>query len=119
MSRRSARAAAVFLAVWFSLALASRAAALDACKARIEPSSGLIQVAATKVGGPLLWRATPGLGGSPFFDPGCVRSAKASKCLLADPATVAAKTPPAACTIYLSDGAASCSAWVQGCVPGS
>src|SRR5581483_638349 len=101
------------------LVLASQAPALDACKARIEPKTSLIRISAAKVSGALLWRASPSAPGSPVFDPSCVKGTRATKCLLADPATLAARTPPPACTLVLADASSTCSAWVQGCVPGS
>ena len=101
------------------LAAAAPASALDACKARIEPATGLIQVSAAKVSGTLTWSGSAGAAGRPFFDPTCVKNGKAVKCLLAAPSTLAARTPPSECTLQLADGASSCTPWVQGCVPGS
>ena len=119
MPGTSPRGTAAIAGLALSLVLASQALALEACRARIDPRTGLIQVQAAKVGGPILWRATPVATGSPLFDSSCVKHARAAQCLLADPTTVAARTPPAACTLYLTDGVADCSTWVQGCLPGS
>jgi len=119
MPKRFSRGTAAIVCSALSLVLASQALALDACKARIDPRTGLIEVAAAKVGGVILWGAAPNAAGNPLFDPACVKKAKAAKCLLADPATPAARTPPAACTLFLSDGVGDCAAWVEGCVPGS
>lgn len=53
-----------------------------------------------------------------FFNPSCVSGDKAKGCQLADPLTLAAKTPPAGCTLYLDDGTTPCSMWIKGCSPG-
>jgi hypothetical protein len=72
------------------------------------------------VGGPLLWGSNAGAENNAFFNGGtCVAAGKAKKCELADPLTLASKTPPAACTLYLDDGVAPCSAWIPGCSPGA
>jgi hypothetical protein len=39
-------------------------------------------------------------------------------CRLGPRGTLAAKTPPASCTLYLSDGEETCSTWVRFCSPG-
>lgn len=109
----------VLVALAFCLAAASEAPAIDSCKAKIDKKTGVVLVDATNVGGPLLWGGSAGNETTAMFNAGtCVASGKAKKCQLADPATLAAKTPPAGCTVYLDDGAADCSAWVSGCTPG-
>src|SRR6185369_6775978 len=66
------------------------------------------------------WGKSAGAVSHTFFNAAnCVTGSSASRCELADPATLDAKTPPAGCTLYLDDGTAPCSAWIVGCSPGS
>ena len=97
------------------------AAALDKCKVKIDPKNGTLQVSASAVTGALRFGATAAAVAESFFNAAtCVTGGKAKQCLLADPATVAARTPPAGCTLYLADDAsATCQVWIKGCTPGS
>jgi hypothetical protein len=93
--------------------------AIDKCKAKVDKRTGVISVDALGVGGPLLWGATQGNETNPFFNEGtCNGGASWKRCQLGDPNTLAAKTPPPACTLYLDDGVAPCSVWIGGCTPG-
>jgi hypothetical protein len=98
---------------------ATSALAVDNCKVKVDKKTGLLLVSASGVSGTLLWGSTDGAATMPFFNAAtCVTADKASKCEIADPATLAAKTPPSGCTLYLDDDGAPCSAWIAGCTPG-
>ncbi len=111
----------VVTAVALGLVLAASAHAIDKCKVKIDKKTGVLLVKAKEVTGTLLWGEAEGEETEPFFNAdGCVTEPKAKKCEIADPTTLAAKTPPAGCTLYLDDdGTAPCSAWIPGCTPGS
>jgi hypothetical protein len=115
-TRSSVAAAGVVLA----LLGASGAAAVEKCKVKID-AAGNLQVSASAVTGTLHWGGAADATTQTFFDSAtCVSGGKAKKCLLGDPATVAARTPPAGCTLYLADEAPSaCSVWIKGCTPGA
>lgn len=98
----------------------STASAIDKCKVKVDKKTGVIMVDAAGVGGPLLWGSASGQETNTFFNTGtCVAGDKAKRCQLANPATLAAKTAPAGCTLYLADGVAPCTAWISGCSPGA
>ncbi len=110
----------VFAAVMATLLLAAPAHAIDKCKVKIDNKTGVLLVSASGVTGTLLWGNTDGAETETFFNAGsCVVADKAKKCEIADPATLAAKTPPTGCTLYLADDIAPCSVWIKGCTPGS
>lgn len=99
---------------------ATSAHAVTTCSVKNDKKTGVFTVSASGVSGTLLWGSSQGAETESFFNAAtCVASGKASKCTVADPTTLAARTPPAGCTIYLADNAGSCSAWVPSCVPGS
>jgi hypothetical protein len=101
------------------LGTGTEAGAVEKCKVKID-ASGILHVSASAVTGGLRWGDAADAVTRSFFDPTCVAGGKAKKCLLADPATVAARTPPAGCTLHLADdGPAPCSAWIKGCTPGA
>jgi hypothetical protein len=110
-------------ALWVLLALLvapTDVSAIDKCKVKVDKRTGVINVDASPVGGPLAWGAASGSENNAFFnDATCNVGGKAKKCQLANPATLAAKTPPPGCTLYLNDGVAPCSAWIPGCSPGA
>jgi hypothetical protein len=102
------------------LLTASDASAIIKCKVKVDKKTGVINVDATDVGGPLTWGPASGQETNTFFnDATCNVGGKAKRCNLASTATLASKTPPAACTIYLADGVAPCAAWIPGCSPGA
>jgi len=108
------------LIVMALFAAATPARAIDHCKVKVDKHTGLILVDASPVGGPLLWGPTSGSETTPFFnDATCNVGGKAKKCQLANPTTLAAKTAPPGCTMYLTDGVTPCSAWIPGCSPGA
>jgi len=112
------RATTTLVALTIVFSAATAAHAIDSCKAKIDKRTGVILVDATNVQGTLLWGDQAGQENSAIFNVGtCVAAAKAKKCQLADPLTVASKTPPSGCTLYLDDGTAACSAWIPGCTP--
>jgi hypothetical protein len=93
--------------------------AIDKCKVKVDKKSGVLLVSASGVSGTLLWGSTEGAATETFFNAGaCVAADKAKNCELANPATLAAKTPPSGCTLYLDDDGVPCSAWIAGCTPG-
>lgn len=96
------------------------AEAIEKCGAKVDKKTGTILVSASGVSGTLLWGSAQGEETSALFNVAtCVADGKASKCTIADPATLAAKTPPEGCTLYLDDSGAACSAWIPGCTPGT
>jgi hypothetical protein len=112
----------VAVAAYAALALltTSTAFAIEKCKVKVDKKTGVINVDASGLGGPLTWGATSGSETNTFFNGGtCITGDKAKRCQLANPATLAGKTPPAGCTVYLSDGVTPCSAWISGCSPGA
>lgn len=106
------------LAATAAIAVTAPAHAIDKCKVKVDGKTGVIGVSATGVSGPLQWGSTAGAENQAFFNPSCVDGATAKACRLADPSTLASKTPPSGCTIYLDDGTAPCSVWIRGCSPG-
>ena len=111
--------ATVALAALVVLLGVSSASAIDKCKVKVDKKTGVINVDASGIGGPLTWGSTSGSEINVFFNAGtCVAGDKAKRCNLANPATLAAKTAPPGCTIYLADGVTPCSAWISGCSPG-
>ncbi len=114
---RNIRVAAATLAI--ILVASTSAQAIDKCKVKVNKKTGVLVVSAIGVSGPLQWGAGEGAETEPFFNAGaCVVAGKAKKCEIADPATLAAKTPPSGCTLYLDDDTAPCSVWIAGCTPG-
>jgi hypothetical protein len=101
-----------------AIAVAPTAHAIDKCKVKIDSKTGVISVSATGVSGTLLWGSAAGSENQAFFNPACVTGDTAKGCQLADPATLASKTPPVGCTIYLDDAGSPCSVWIKGCSPG-
>lgn len=116
---RPARITSLVLA-FALLFTASSASAIDKCKVKVDKKTGVILVDAGDVGGPLTWGPASGSETNVFFnDATCNVGGKAKKCQLGNPLTLAAKTAPTGCTIYLADGVAPCSAWIPYCSPGA
>ena len=117
---RPARTTSLVLAACVLLLTASHASAIVKCKVKVDKKTGVINVDATEVGGPLTWGPASGQETNVFVnDATCNVGGKAKRCNLAAPATLAAKTAPPGCTIYLADGVAPCSAWIPYCSPGA
>ncbi len=117
---RPARTTSLVLAACVLLLTASHASAIVKCKVKVDKKTGVINVDATEVGGPLTWGPAAGQETNVFVnDATCNVGGKAKRCNLAAPATLAAKTAPPGCTIYLADGVAPCSAWIPYCSPGA
>jgi hypothetical protein len=115
MTKRLGRLAAAAM-----LLVATSAHAIDSCKVRVDRKTGVITVSASGVSGSLAWGNTAGSVTNQFFNAAtCVSGSSASRCELADPSTLEAKTPPAGCTLYLTDAVAPCSMWIAGCSPGA
>jgi hypothetical protein len=113
-------AATVLLTAFIVLLTISSASAIDKCKVKVDKKTGVINVDASGLGGPLLWGPASGSETNAFFNAGtCIAGDKAKRCQLASPATLAAKTAPSGCTLYLTDGVTPCSAWISGCSPGA
>ncbi len=101
------------------LTFQSPSSAAERCKVRVDRKSGVIEVSARNVDpATIKWGPALGEENQDFFDGACLVSGAAKKCVLADPATTEAKTPPEGCTLYLADASGSCSVWVRGCTPG-
>jgi hypothetical protein len=117
---RSAHIAAIVLTTCTLLLTTLDASAIEKCKVKVDKRTGVINVDATDVGGPLTWGAASGQETNTFFNNAtCNVGGKAKKCNLAATASLAAKTPPPGCTIYLTDGVTPCSAWIPYCSPGA
>ncbi len=99
----------------------AEAGAVEKCKVKIDAKNGNLLVSAAGVTGALRYGPTADAVAHTFFnDATCVAGGKAKQCLVGDPATVGARTPPPGCTLYLADELPStCSAWIKGCTPGS
>ena len=105
--------------LWAGAALwVAPASALDTCKALIRPTDGTILVGAQNVTGTLLWGISAGTTTNAFSN--------AETCVAGDPlvatnctlgTAAVANTPPALCTLYLKDGAGTCSAFIKRCTP--
>jgi hypothetical protein len=107
-------------AIAIALVVATQGWAIDDCKARISPKNGAVQLSGRNVGGDLLF-SLDGTGAGTAFanEPTCVANGNANKCELGAGGSLAQITPPAACTLFVSDSAgAECSAFVRGCIPG-
>ncbi len=103
----------------FLLAATVPAGAIDKCKAKVDKKTGVISVDIAGAAGQVLWGATQGNEANAFFNEvGCNLGASWKRCQIGDPATLASKTPPPACTLYLDDGATPCEVWISGCTPG-
>lgn len=101
------------------LVSAQDSSAIESCKVKVDRKTGVLSVDASGAGGPVLWGTSPGDETNAFFnDATCADGPTWKKCRLADPATLAAKTPPPDCTLYLDDGVQPCKVWIGGCVPG-
>jgi hypothetical protein len=99
--------------------LAPSAGAVEKCKAVADKKTGVIKVDAAGVVGPAAWGGDPGEATNAFFNAAtCLKGTKLKGCQLADPMTLAGKTPPDTCTVYVDDGDAECAAWISGCTPG-
>lgn len=97
------------------------ASAVDSCKVKVDKKTGVIKVSASTIDpGTLRWGNASGAEVNSFFDINCVDlgTLKGKDCTLADPATLAAKTPPPSCTLYMSDINGPCETWIRGCIPG-
>jgi hypothetical protein len=91
--------------------------ALSACKAKVSKLDGTLLLSAQGAAGPLLWGTDPTDATRPLG--GCRGEAASPKrCQLGDTGTLAARTAPASCIVYLADGSETCAAWVQGCTVG-
>lgn len=100
--------------------LPATAGAVDKCKVKLDAKNGNLLVSAASVTGALRFGASADAVSQSFFDAAtCVAAGKAKECHVGDPATVAARTPPPGCTLYLADDQPpTCSVWIKGCTPG-
>jgi hypothetical protein len=103
------------------LTFASHAHAVDACKVKLDPKTGVIQFSGKNVLGVLRWGDSVSSASNVFANNAtCVSSGKATKCELGLPGTADRITPPELCTLFVRDigGGPSCSAFIKGCTPG-
>lgn len=118
MPIRTQRLTKTALAVLATAIAAVPSYAIDTCKVKVDKRTGVILADATNVVGTLQWGTSAGNENNAIFNAGtCVVGGNAKKCQIGDPMTLAGKTPPAGCTLYLDDGTAPCSAWIPGCTP--
>ena len=100
-------------------ALSTSGQAVTSCKIRVSSTTGMIDVAATGVSGPLLWGDRPGSASMTFANAAtCIAGSSARNCELGAPGSAEAITPPDLCTVYLKDSGAECAAFIKGCSPG-
>jgi hypothetical protein len=121
MIRHPARVLAITgLCLAISVSFASRAPAIDKCTAGLNRASGVLRVKAMGVDGPLRWGFNGEAIEHEFFNAStCVSNDVAAGCVIADPASVVAKTPPADCEIVIQDqDGEPCRSWIRGCIPG-
>jgi len=97
---------------------ASTAQAITKCNAAVNKKTGAIEVSASGVEGSPVWGLGVESTEAPFFNLGeCFDGDKLKRCVLFDPETPAALSPPNSCTIYLNDGAGICKAFIKDCKP--
>jgi hypothetical protein len=93
--------------------------AVTSCKVHISSQTGLIDVFASGVSGPLLWGARSGAESLTFANAAtCIAGSSASKCEFGAPGSVQAITPPDLCTVYMKDSGPECAVYIKGCTPG-
>ncbi len=110
--------AVLALALGLSLLPASSEAVTN-CKVHVSSKTGLIDVFASAVSGPLLWGDRPGAESASFANaPTCIVGSSARRCQFGAPGTLEAITPPDLCTVYLKDSGPGCAAYIKGCTPG-
>src|SRR5262249_17410097 len=92
----------------------------DWLQGHVSSKTGLIDVFASGVSGPLLWGNRSGSEASTFANAAtCIAGSSASKCEFGAPGSVEAITPPDLCTVYLKDNGAECATYIKGCTPGA
>lgn len=102
------------------LQLASTALAVEKCSVKVDRSTGNLQLSASGVADNPVWGADAAQINVTFPDPGCYDTGKQklTKCLLGASGTLAARTPPEGCELYLSDsGGTPCKVLIKGCMP--
>ena len=103
---------------WAGLALAA-----EDCQVQIDPKTGAIEVSARRVGANPRWSIAPDGTKLAFADEAnCFDAEKGEleKCHLGTPGTLAAITPPPACSLCVSDNGlgSCCVSHIKGCTPG-
>ncbi len=115
---RAVTAFTVMLGIWaWTIPTASHA--VTGCAVSVTSTDGTIKVSASSTSSALRWGTASGAETTAFANAATsISGTTATNCQLGAAGTLAAKTAPAACTIYLRDGASSCSLWVTNCSPG-
>jgi hypothetical protein len=87
----------------------------------MNPKTGALEVSASGVGASPRWGGTADNVKVLFSDEAtCFVKGTLSKCHLGAPGTLAERTPPEGCVVYVvDDGAPPCEARLEGCLPGS
>jgi hypothetical protein len=110
----------IVLALLLAVLGATRASAVVKCKAKFNPD-GVIEVSGRNVGLSPRWGVHAANVTASFFNIStCLAAGKLDGCQIGDPSTIAAKRPPAGCTIYVVDATSGdpiCAAFIKGCVP--
>src|SRR5579862_2365155 len=123
MRKASLTVAACATVLWAGTALwAAPASALDKCTAMLRLTDGAILIGAKSVTGTVLWGNSAGTETNAFNNAAtCVTGSPlvAKKCQLGATGSALAITPPPLCTLYLKDGAGTCSARIAKCTPGT
>lgn len=113
------RAACLVIVTVLALAPAL-SSAVDKCHVKVNPKTGALEVSATRVGANPKWGSDPGAVHVAFADTGtCFSRGALSKCHLGTPGTLAERTPPEGCIVYVNDGGTPCAALIKGCTPGA
>jgi len=113
-------ALAITPALLLTLALPTASFAVDKCQAKVNTKTGALEVSAAHVGANPRWGGDAGAVNVAFADVGtCFAGGKLSKCHLGAPGTLAERTPPEGCIVYVNDGGTPCAALIKGCTPGA
>lgn len=91
-------------------------AGVQKCKAVVNPATGSIEVSASNVSGAATWGVSSTAASRGFFNTAtCSANGKLKKCLLGDPDTEAANTPPPGCRVFVKDASADppCVAYIK------
>jgi hypothetical protein len=91
-------------------------AGVQKCKAVVNPATGSIEVSASNVSGAAIWGVSSTAAPFGFFNTAtCSANGKLKKCLLGDPDTEAANTPPPGCRVFVKDASADppCVAYIK------
>ena len=93
---------------------ASQARAISNCSARVDRTTGIIEVSGSKLVGTPKWGFALTNIASDFADPTCINGTRLRKCQLSADDSLARRVP-ASCKIYVADGLTHCQAPIADC----